>query len=171
MSIKNSKISLIRHRTMFIFFDYEFSNMKKLHIENISFAVMDKSDLIALNEFSNEINILQAYNKNINSYCLCYILKMCKLLYSLEEISIERMDPSFAENLFELIKKELSVSNLQKKIRIMYRDPETQEEVEINQDYLDKKFESRVEFANSKAFEEVSYEFLLFYMLLCFLKT
>ena len=53
----------------------------------------------------------------------------------------------------------------------MYRDPETQEEVEINQDYLDKKFESRVEMANSKAFEEVSYEFLLFYMLLCFLKT
>ena len=81
------------------------------------------------------------------------------------------MDLSFAENLFELIKKELSASNLQKKIRILYRDPETQEEVEINQDYLDKKFESRVEFANSKAFEEVSYQFPLFYMLLCFLKN
>ena len=51
------------------------------------------------------------------------------------------------------------------KIRILYLDPETQEEVEINQDYLDKKFESRVEFANSKAFEEVSYQFLLFYMI------
>ena len=81
------------------------------------------------------------------------------------------MDPSFAEDLFKLIKKEIAASNLQKEIRIMYRDPETQEEVEINQDYLDKKFESRVEMANSKAFEEVSYEFLLFYMLLCFLKT
>ena len=68
-------------------------------------------------------------------------------------------------------KKELAASNLQKKIRIMYRDPETQEEVEIDQDYMDKKFESRVEFANSKAFEDVSYQFLLFYMLLCFLKN
>ena len=105
MSIKNSKLSLIRHRTMFIFFDYEFSNMKKLHIENISFTVMHKKDLITMNEFSNEINILKAYNRNINSYCLCYILKMCKLLNSLEEISIERMDPSFAEDLFKLIKK------------------------------------------------------------------
>ena len=168
MSIKNSKLSLIRHRTMFLFFDYEFSNMKKLHIENISFAVMHKKDLIALKEFSNEITILQAYNKNINSYCLCYILKMCKLLNSLEEISIERMDSSFAENLFEQIKKELTVSNAQKEIRIIYRDPETQEEVEITQEYLDKKFESRVEFANSKSFEEVSYEHLLFQMLLCF---
>ena len=68
-------------------------------------------------------------------------------------------------------KKELAVSNAQKEIRILYRDPETQEEVEISQDYMDKKFESRVEFASSKAFEEVSYQFLLFYMLLCFLKN
>ena len=168
MSIKNSKISLIRHRTMFIFFDYEFSNMKKLHIENISFAVMNKKDLIALNEFSNELTILQTYNRNINSYCLCYILKMWKLLNSLEEISIERMDYSFAEDLYELIKKELAVSNLQKKIRIMYRNSETQEEVEINQDYLDKKFERRVELVNSQEFKDVCYEFLLFQMLLCF---
>ena len=147
---------------MFIFFDYEFSNMKKLHIENISFAVMHKKDLISLKEFSSEITILQTYNRNINSYCLCYILKMSKLLNFLEEISIERMDSSFAEDLFELIKKELAASNQQKEIRITYRDPETQEEVEITQNYLDKKYESRVEFANSKAFEEVSYEFLLF---------
>ena len=160
VSIKNSKLSLIRHRSFYIFFNYEFSNMKKLHIENISFTVMHKKDLIALNEFSNEINILQAYHRNINSYCLCYILKMSKQLNSLEEISIERMDYSFAEDLFELIKKELAVFNQQKKIRITYRDPETHEEVEINQDYLDKKFESRVELANSEEFKEVSYEFL-----------
>ena len=108
MSIKNSKLSLIRHRTLFVFFDYEFSNMKKLHIENISFTVMHKKDLIALNEFSNELAILQLYNRNINSYCLCYILKMSNLLNSLEEISIERMDFSFAEDLFELIKKRTS---------------------------------------------------------------
>ena len=168
MSIKNSKLSLIRHRTLFVFFDYEFSNMEKLHIENISFTVMHKKDLIALSELSNEVTILQLYNKNINSYWLFYILKMSKLLNSLEEISIERMDSSFAEDLFELIRKELAASNQQKKIRIMYRDPETQEEVEITQDYLDKKFERRVEFSNSKLFEEVSYEFLLFQMLLCF---
>ena len=162
MSIKNSKLSLIRHRSFYIFFDYEFSNTKKLYIENINFNIMNQNDLIALNESSNEVAMLRAYKKNINSYCLCYILKMCNLLNSLEEISIERMVPSFAEDLFELIRRELTASNLQKKIRILYRDPETQEEVEINQDYMDKKFESRVEFANSKAFEEVSYQFLLF---------
>ena len=78
------------------------------------------------------------------------------------------MVPSFAEDLFELIRRELTESNPQKEIRITYRDPETKEEVEITQDYLDKKFESRVEEANSKAFKEVSYGFILFRMILCF---
>ena len=125
VSIKNSKLSLIRHGSFYIFFDYEFSNMEKLHIENISFTIMNENDLIALNELSNEVAILKAYNRNINSYCLFYILKMCNLLKSLEEIYIERMDSSFAEDLFELIRNELAKSKIQKKIRIMYRDPET----------------------------------------------
>ena len=161
VSIKNSKLSLIRHRTLFVFFDYEFSNMEKLHIENISFTVMNKKDLIALSELSNEVTILQLYNKNINSYWLYYILKMSKLLNSLEEISIERMNSSFAEDLFELIQRELDASKAQKKIRIIYRDPGTQEEIEITKDYLNKKFERRVEDISSKLFEEVSYEFLI----------
>ena len=161
MSIKNSKLSLIRHRTLFVFFDYEFSNMEKLHIENISFTVMHKKDLIALNELSNEVTILQLYNKNIISYWLFYILKMSKLLNSLEEISIERMDSSFAEDLFELIRRELTASNPQKEIRIIYRKSDTQEEVEITKDYLNKKFERRVEDISSKLFEEVNYEFFI----------
>ena len=168
VSIKSSKLSLIRHKSLFEFFDYEFSNMEKLYIENISFTIMDKNDLLGFNEFWNEAIILQAYNKNINSYCLYYILRVSKLLNSLEEISIERMDFSFAEDLFELIQKELAKSKVKKKIKIMYRDPDTQEEIEITQDYLDKKFERKIENSNSKLFEEVSYEFLLFRMILCF---
>ena len=50
----------------------------------------------------------------------------------------------------------------------MYRNSDTQEEIEINKDYLNKKFERRIEDTSSKLFEKVSYEFLLFWMLLCF---
>ena len=114
------------------------------------------------------VTILQLYNKNINSYWLFYILKMSKLLNSLEEISIERMESSFAEDLFELIRRELAASNPQKEIRIMYRNSDTQEVIEINKDYLNKKFERRIEDTSSKLFEKVSYEFLLFWMPLCF---
>ena len=168
MSIKNSTLSLIRHRSLFIFFDYSFSKLTKLHLEEINFTIMNKNDPIRSNEFSSNAVILKTYNININSYCIFYILKKSKILNSLEEISITQKDSSFAEDLYKLIAKELAWSKVEMKTKITYRDSDTLEVVEITKDYLNNKMERRIENVRSNIFERVSYEFISFRKPSCF---